>query len=293
VRHAFIPRRIHDVEDKNGWRNAECAGHEEIASAKGTRQVWLLETQYGEGDEFQNQAGAVEDQVDRNELLETEAERRGPGDSADDDGSPGNAALVPKREPRGQHAVLRKDHWQARIGEHQRVEHAQTADGPAQNDRAREQWAAEGASRIGPRAGRELLDGDACVSDCGDGENIGDGDERGAAHHGQRVITARVLHFFSDGRGIVPAHVVPQGDNDGGAEAASGECCCALVPVWAVQQSKNSQDGERRKQNDKQRDRASAYGGRSAEIPEATGSDESQFPNNTARAGCPCRKEFA
>ena len=55
----------------------------------------------------------------------------------------------------------------------------------------------------------------------GDGEqrkNVGDGDQRGGDEHGARVVALRVFDFLRDGGGVVPAHVVPEGDGDGAGE---------------------------------------------------------------------------
>ena len=45
--------------------------------------------------------------------------------------------------------------------------------------------------------------------------------EGGGGNHGSRIIALRIFDFGGDSRGVVPAHVVPHGDQDGRGEGWS------------------------------------------------------------------------
>ena len=73
-----------------------------------------------------------------------------------------------------------------------------------------------------PGAGGEAVGREAGKSHGGERKNVGEGGERGGADHGAGVVALRVLHFARDGGGVVPAHVVPERDEDGSGESGAG-----------------------------------------------------------------------
>ena len=71
------------IDDECGRHDSESDGHGQISGAKGPLQVWLADAQDHQGYKFQNQARAIEDEVDGDEALEAELQSQRPGGAAD------------------------------------------------------------------------------------------------------------------------------------------------------------------------------------------------------------------
>jgi len=54
------------------------------------------------------------------------------------------------------------------------------------------------------------------------GKDIGDGGERGGGDHADGVVALRILDFLGDGRSVVPAHVIPHGNQERRGERRFG-----------------------------------------------------------------------
>ena len=119
-------------------------------------------------------------------------------------------------------------------------------------------------------------------------ENVSDGDEDGRADHGARVVALRVFDFLRDGGGVVPAHVVPESDEDSGGERGGGD---GLGPLHggmhgdAVPDGEAHEDGEGREQKHEHADGALADGGRAAKVPETTEDNDGERPGVGAPVG--------
>ena len=101
---------------------------------KGRAQLRLAQAQNDEGDELQDQARSVKNQVNGDEALEGQIERQRPGQSADQHADPGHAAAIAAGEDARQQAVGGHGDGQARVAHHERVEHAHAADEAAGDD---------------------------------------------------------------------------------------------------------------------------------------------------------------
>ena len=76
----FVAGGVERVADERGGTDAEEAGKGKIAGFEGPLEVGLADAQNNEGDEFQQQAGAVKDEVDGDEALEGKLEGERPGE---------------------------------------------------------------------------------------------------------------------------------------------------------------------------------------------------------------------
>ena len=85
--------------------DGEQAGDPEAAGAEGTRELRLAQAQEDKCEELQDQAGAIENQVNGDEALEGELEGERPTYSADKHADPGHSATVAAQEGARQKAV--------------------------------------------------------------------------------------------------------------------------------------------------------------------------------------------
>ena len=109
--------------------------------------------------------------------------------------------------------------------------------------------------------------GDAGEIDGDEGEHVGQRDERDRDHHCQRVGALRPFDFAGDGRGVVPAHVVPHRDEDAAEEAEARPRRArrrALARVRRGRTARARREGEGRgERKNRQRDPADgAHAGR-------------------------------
>ena len=177
---------------------------------EGTRQLGLAQAQSDEREELEDEAGAVKNQINRNEALEGETQGQRPTQSADKDADPGHAAAVAAEEDGRQKAVGGHGDGQACVAHHEGVEHAHAADDAAGDDRQAEQRSAERACGNGPGAGGKTLRRESGGSHGGQRKHVGEGGEQGSADHGAGVVALGVFDLARDGGGVVPAHVVPE-----------------------------------------------------------------------------------
>ncbi len=158
-----------------------------------------------------------------------------------------------------------------------------------------EQRAGEDAGGVGPRAGGELAGSEAGEANGGERKNVGEGDQRGGAEHGARIVALRVFDFLRDGAGVVPAHVVPHGDGDGAGEVGGSDGLQKGAGAVAVPRPEagGDEDDEGREQDAEERDRGLADGLGAAEIPERAAEDDGELPEGAAIAGGPGGREAA
>ena len=182
----FSARGVERVGDEDGWAHREQTGNCQVAGPEGPLEMRLAQAQHNQRDEFEQQARSVENQVNGDEALEGEIECERPGKTARDEADPGYTAAVAPSQDARQHAILRHGDGQARIAHHERVEHANAADGAAGDNSCSQDGTADCVARDGPRTCRKALwreagDGHGC-----EGKNVGDGSEDGGGDHGAR-----------------------------------------------------------------------------------------------------------
>ena len=153
----FVARGVERVGDEEGGANGERACESEVAGAKGPRKLRLAQTENDEGDELQDEAGAVENQVDGDELLKGQAESERPGETTKEHADPGSSAAIAALKDARQHAIAGHGDGQAGVAHHERVEHADAADDSAGNDGHGQKRTAERGAGSGPRTGGEAI----------------------------------------------------------------------------------------------------------------------------------------
>ena len=134
VRAPIMERPAERVGDEEGGTDGEQAGEGEVAGAEGARELRLANTESDEGDELEDEAGAVENEVNGDEPLEGQIESERPAQPAKEHADPGNTAAVAALEDARQHAVGSHGDGQARVAHHERVEHSHAADDSAGHD---------------------------------------------------------------------------------------------------------------------------------------------------------------
>ena len=88
-------------------------------------EVGLHLSQDYEGDEFEDDGEAVEQEIDGDEALKGESERKGPAEPACEDGDPGRAVAKLSGEDLGEEAVLGKGMRKPRVREGEIAEGAE------------------------------------------------------------------------------------------------------------------------------------------------------------------------
>ena len=116
------------------------------------------------------------------------------------------------REHSGKHPVLRHRQRQARITHDQGIEHAEAAHHSAQHDGDAQPVPANQAGKIRPRARLECRRRNAGHVDRQNRQDITQGDNNDGCNHRSRIGSLRPVHLARDCRSVVPAHVVPHGD---------------------------------------------------------------------------------
>src|SRR5579864_2355398 len=107
-----------------------------------TLQRRLAETEHGQRHEFKEQAAAVDQDVERDETLETQQQARHPEAGENDDRHPRSLRLgMQLSEKFRQDAVLRHGQRQTRVAHDQGVEHAKAADHSAKGQAESEERA--------------------------------------------------------------------------------------------------------------------------------------------------------
>ena len=153
-----------------------------LPALKGRCQLGLADAQHDERDKLQQQARAVENQVDGDEALEGQLERQRPGKSAEQNADPRHAAAVASCDSTaGSMPIFGHGHGQAGVAHHQRIEHADAADGAAGDNAHAEQRTTDRVGRGHPVAGGEAVDGQAGERHGQQRQNVGDGDQHAAA----------------------------------------------------------------------------------------------------------------
>src|SRR5450432_134486 len=107
----------HREAEQQHWRYSDEKRAEEASwDAERSYEFRLAQAQSDERREFQQEAGAVEQNIDRDEALEAEPEAHRPASRQDSDGDPRRAGFgVQLAKNAGQHAVLRHGKGQSGI----------------------------------------------------------------------------------------------------------------------------------------------------------------------------------
>src|ERR1043166_8980569 len=129
AKHFFILTMNHGKAEHQGRRNANCNGSDYSSRhAKWTRKPGLAEAQNSQGDKFQYQAASINDDVNRDQPLKTQAETHGPSDRTYDNRDPRRSrSWMQFGEELREHAVLRHGQGRSCITHSQRIEHAKCA----------------------------------------------------------------------------------------------------------------------------------------------------------------------
>ena len=214
--------------------------------------------------------------------------------------SPGDSGAVGAGEGFGQQTILGERVGDAGVAEHEGVEHAGAVEEAAEDDGEGETGADDGAGGVGPCSGGELGGGDSGEADGGEWQDVGDGHECGGDEHGAGIVALRTLDLLSDGGGVVPAHVVPEGDGDGSGEVVAdgwwshGRDSGGVVSgCESLPEAGGDEHGEGSKQQDEHADGAFADDYCSAEVPEGAEEDDGESPEGSAVACGPERFDAA
>ncbi len=282
--------------DEAGGADAESDGGGGATwNAEGAMEVGLAEAEDDEGDELEEEGGAVEDEVDGDEALEGEAEGEAPDGGAGEDADPGDSELGAAEEDMGGLTVFCHGEGDAGDAHHEGIEHADAVDHAARDDSESEQRAGEDAGGVGPGTCRELAGGEACEGDRGERKDVGESDQGGGSQHGAGVVVLRVFDFLGDGAGVIPAHVVPHGDGDGAGEIGCGDGLeegSGAVAVPGPEAGGDEHDKGSEKDAEERNGRlADGFG--SGEIPEGAAEDDGEGPEGGAVASGPGGSEAA
>ena len=119
--------------------------------AEWSGKIGLIQAQKSQRRKLEEQAQAVQDDVNRNQPLEPKWKHGTPSDAARDDGDPRRAGLLPaKPEDARQVAILSQCKWKTRVGQDQRVADGKGADQSGDQDRRPEPRSADRPSDIHP-----------------------------------------------------------------------------------------------------------------------------------------------
>jgi hypothetical protein len=118
---------------------------------------------------------------------------------------------------------------------------------------------------------------------------VGEGDQRGGTDHGARVVALRVVDLLGDGTRVVPAHVVPHGDGDGGTDVRGGDGKAQGTRAVAVPrpESSDNEDDEGSEKDAEENDRPLADGFGAGEVPDGASEDDGERPDHGAMARRP------
>ena len=112
--------------------------------------------------------------------------------------------------------------------------------------------------------------GDADEVDGDEGQHVGERDEDDGGDHCPRIGALRLFDFFGDGGGVVPAHVIPHGDEDAAEKAeacaSGGSGCVSFGECAELGWRENDDECERRGEEKEKPERSDADDANAGEI---------------------------
>jgi len=229
--------------------------------AKRPRQLRLAIAQGDERGEFEQNAGAGEQDIDGHQPLEIQAQAKSPAQGTNEDGHPGRArARMQFAENRRKHPILGHSQGQARVAHHQSVEHAEGAKQAAEDERQAQPVSSEQPGDVRPGTG--LPGAGRQSSNCHgrDRQNVGERHKQHRQEYGPGIGALRAIHFRGDGGGIVPAHVIPHGNQNSAEDAhGGGGGRRGRGQRTVTKQSNHTDDGKRSRERSKKPHRGCGY----------------------------------
>ncbi len=229
--------------------------------------------------EFQEQAGTVEKDVERDQAGEAQPEAHRPSEGEGDDCDPGCARfLLQLTEDGRKHAVLRHRQRQARVAHDERVEHAEGADQAAEDDSHAKERSADQAGDVRPRTGFPGSRLQTGHPHRGKGQDVADGYDADRDEHGAGISPLRALDFGGDGGSVVPSHVVPHADEEASedVDGGGGRLGDSIGQRSHFEGGEDNDRGERGRQGEEQPERGQRDDLHTSNIKESAGDDNGE-----------------